>query len=1095
VRPAVKLAVLVFGLLALTLPASALAASTPHDQGKPFFDIRDTPARADQAAPAPDATLQAQAALRSDLGTQSVVQLDRITGTPRVVAKLDGFLTGPSAKAPAQVALDYVRSHADLFGLGDSGVAALELTDSFKDIDGITHLVWQQRIHGIPVFGNDLRASVSADGRLVNVLGSPLRSLAARAPAPGLKAEQALAAARRDAGAPAAALAVTHRSAGPTQETAFANGDRAELVYFALPGGPQLGWKIRAQSSSQEDYSYVIAAQGGDVLWRQNMVDFAAGGRVWQYYPSTIPACNGGCVQTAVNFPASWATDASGTKLQGNNVHAFKDLLDDNVPAAGGGDEIAASNPAGLRWDYPFTDFTASVGFFGNCDPQWQCSWDDLTANSWQTNLNQDATQVYYYVNKFHDHLLAAPIGFTEAAGNFQQTNSTGKGKPGDPVLANVDDGANIDFGFPDGNHINNANMSTPADGSSPRMQMYLFSDFVAFVDGNGGDDASVIYHEYTHGLSNRLIHFADGSSALNGAQGGAMGEAWSDWYAMDYLVNQGFDADTSAIGDLLVGFFISAGQASIRSEALDCPVGNTTGGCPNGGYTYADFGTIAGGPEVHADGEIWGQTIWQLRQQLGSAKTEALLTRAMMLGPASPSFLDQRNGIIQADTVLYGGANRSTIWTVFANRGMGFFASANDSNDVHPHADFTLPPTTTGTVVGNFKDVNTNAPIPEASAQFPGHNSGLSITNLVGTANWMGNYSIGKVPSGLYPVMLGLANGFDGVGTSNVQINAGATTTRNFSLRRDWAALKGGTVVTAFNGPDYSSFGCGPTRAIDQSLGSGWGSDTAGGPKFVTIKLPLAVNISTFGVDPGATCGDPDDASTAGYKIETSPDGTTFTQAAAGTFTAANNHILNTVTPTAAKTNVRYVRFTMNGPQVAASQFLDMSELEVFGAPTVTPALSGFTPASGITGSKVTINGAGFTGANAVWLNGLKAPTFTPSASSILVTVPNGASTGKFVVRTLGGAVVSTSAYTVTESVTGFTPAQGPVGTSVTINGAGFTSGSTVKFGGVAASGVTFVSSKQLKAVVPSGATASKIFVTTTGLGTVNSALNFKVT
>ena len=51
----------------------------------------------------------------------------------------------------------------------------------------------------------------------------------------------------------------------------------------------------------------------------------------------------------------------------------------------------------------------------------------------------------------------------------------------------------------------------------------------------NGADDAEIVYHEYTHGLSNRLVDPATGSGSST-AQGGAMGEAWSDWYAADYL-------------------------------------------------------------------------------------------------------------------------------------------------------------------------------------------------------------------------------------------------------------------------------------------------------------------------------------------------------------------------------------------------------------------------------------------------------------------------------------------------------------------------------------------------------------------------------
>ena len=39
----------------------------------------------------------------------------------------------------------------------------------------------------------------------------------------------------------------------------------------------------------------------------------------------------------------------------------------------------------------------------------------------------------------------------------------------------------------------------------------------------------------------------------------------------------------------------------------------------PAGGYTYASFGKINGSPEVHADGEIWAQTLWQLRTAVGA--------------------------------------------------------------------------------------------------------------------------------------------------------------------------------------------------------------------------------------------------------------------------------------------------------------------------------------------------------------------------------------------------------------------------------------------------------------------------------------------
>ena len=85
-------------------------------------------------------------------------------------------------------------------------------------------------------------------------------------------------------------------------------------------------------------------------------------------------------------------------------------------------------------------------------------------------------------------------------------------------------------------------------------MQMYLFHaaehrHLDPFLASNGGDEADVVYHEYTHGLSNRLVVDANGVPTLNSPQPGAMGEAWSDWYAMDFLNNLGFQPDPKAIG------------------------------------------------------------------------------------------------------------------------------------------------------------------------------------------------------------------------------------------------------------------------------------------------------------------------------------------------------------------------------------------------------------------------------------------------------------------------------------------------------------------------------------------------------------------
>ena len=193
----------------------------------------------------------------------------------------------------------------------------------------------------------------------------------------------------------------------------------------------------------------------------------------------------------------------------------------------------------------------------------------------WYVNRRQNAVQVFYFVNRFHDHLEGDPdIAWT--------TRNFGGG---DKVVAHAGDGADtgvsgqfLGLHMPDVFHVNNANMFTPPDGQSPRMQMYLFTSFTGNIntdptpDVNGGDDAAVVYHEYAHGLSNRLITYADGWGALDAFQSGAMGEGWSDWYAMDFLVDEGFAPNTGAVGDVKLDRYLGEQPADVANGGPRLP-------------------------------------------------------------------------------------------------------------------------------------------------------------------------------------------------------------------------------------------------------------------------------------------------------------------------------------------------------------------------------------------------------------------------------------------------------------------------------------------------------------------------------------------
>ena len=532
--------------LAAVVAVSAPAGSAGHNahgraqvsRARGNFDVR---ARGG-AAVAPSArTARARVELARRLGTQGVIESDPVTGTLRMVGRLDGYLTGRSARPARTVAIGFVRSNLAAFGLTKADLKTFRLRQDYVDIAGVHHISWTQAKHGVPVFHNGLRANVTSDGRLLNITGSPVHAIRIASAVTGITSDAAIGAARVDGGATVAAAQ---------------SSDSASLVLFPTGRGARLAWKTFTWPNTQQLNMSVVDARSGTVLYRQSLTSDDTGtATAWEFYPSDlVPA--GANVANPVTFPV-----VDGTSLNGDNAHVWADVKDNNKPDPG--EEIPAVS--GTDWSMPaILDTTTAAQ---NCTTSRPCTWDKSVPFSWQANMAQNAAQVMYYLNKYHDHLAGAPYGFTAAAGNFEAAG-------GDPVLGQAMDGANSGNGLPDKNHFNNANMGTPPDGESPTMQMYLFraQQGLPLASVNGGDDAEVVYHEYTHGLSNRLVLFPDGTSGLTTQQANSMGEGWSDWYAEDFLNNLGFKPDTGAIGDVVMGAITFSGL--LRFQPVDCPVG-----------------------------------------------------------------------------------------------------------------------------------------------------------------------------------------------------------------------------------------------------------------------------------------------------------------------------------------------------------------------------------------------------------------------------------------------------------------------------------------------------------------------------------------
>ncbi len=156
---------------------------------------------------------------------------------------------------------------------------------------------------------------------------------------------------------------------------------------------------------------------------------------------------------------------------------------------------------------------------------------------------------------------------------------------------------------------------------------------------------------------------------------------------------------------------------------------------------------------------------------------------------------------------------------------------------------------------------------------------------------------------------------------------------------------------------------------------------------------------------------------------------------------------------------------------------------------------ITGLTPATGLEGTTVVIDGVGLTGASAVAFAGKPAADFAVvDDNTVTAVVPVGAASGPVSVTTPSAVLTSAVRFTVVPAptVTGFTPNTGLGGTSIVVTGSGFTSATAVSVGG-AATAFTVLSDTTLRATVPVDGTSGPVLVDTLG-GTATSAASFTV-
>ncbi len=413
--------------------------------------------------------------------------------------------------APEDVALQYVREHRAQLGLdlGDVGALRAPVVSSGGNV---TTVRFRQAVDGIPAADSEVRVNLGPDGRVLNVIGDPAHDLDAST-TPTVGAGEAVRAVQAATGS-FRATTVDKVAKGATRATTYTDGTEAELAL----DDRRLVWRVTYRESSAAVWDAFVDARTGKVRRRVNMVKSDTNVSVWDNVPVGATGS-----RTTRNLEGPGWIAAGQTRLSGPFARVFMDLDDSDTVTA---------NEEVVPGVYPFTGTTAG----GACTAAKPCGWNGTPA-SWLANSKANAVQAFYFANRFHDYLADSSIGFDGFSG-------------ADPVVVQTDDGAGTG---PNGNHLNNANMLTLPEGRSPTMQMYLFGG-AGFRLANGGDDASILYHEYTHGLSNRLVTDAGGRGALNSPQAGAMGEGWSDWYAKDFLVSQFPALDGATSGDVDMG-------------------------------------------------------------------------------------------------------------------------------------------------------------------------------------------------------------------------------------------------------------------------------------------------------------------------------------------------------------------------------------------------------------------------------------------------------------------------------------------------------------------------------------------------------------
>lgn len=515
----------------LAAAAPLLLSALAHAGDQPNFDARyAAPPRAalpaDRAAPAPPA---------------GVASRDERRGAPtflwaaRNVKRGFGRIPGVTAEAAARL---HLAEHATRYGLSAEAIDTTFVQQIHDTGRGGIIVVLRQAPGGVPVFHNDIKVLLDRDLELVAIGGNLHAAAVKRPKAPAFTVPEraAIAAALTDLYAVpvgAADLVDTkdtkggyrHYDLSPSSTPAakglgFVVPARAKKVYFPLPDRLVPAYFVELvsgdrKSTTADAYAYVIAADDGRLLYRENLTHTdtfnyrvyadptgdkrPTDGPLVDHCPHPAGAPDGSApgyttsnlisIDGFNKFKDPWLAPGA-TQTKGNNVDAY---TDDGAPDG-----------------FSSKDVRATVTGPGTFDRSYDPTLDPQASNEQKM---ASVTSIFYVTNWLHDWWYDS--GFDEAAGNAQTQNFGRGGLAGDPLRAEAQDGAPA--------QRNNANMSTLADGGSPRMQMFVWDGASSAVLGVSPLNQNLVtglaaFGPQTFDVSGAVALVSDGSAPVTDA-------------------------------------------------------------------------------------------------------------------------------------------------------------------------------------------------------------------------------------------------------------------------------------------------------------------------------------------------------------------------------------------------------------------------------------------------------------------------------------------------------------------------------------------------------------------------------------------------